>query len=123
MRIQCAFFWALFLLFELIQVTKNPIEYFFDFWNYFDMVSICFNGFIISNHVFMYLKIDGETTFGLAAIATLIMWWKLLYWFRLFDTTSFYIRLITETMKDISFFVIILMTFLLCFANCIYLLN
>jgi hypothetical protein len=87
------------------------------------MASIIFNAFIISNHVFMYMKLEGGTTFGIAAIATLIMYWKLLYWFRLFDTTSFYIRLITETMWDISSFVFILATFLLCFANCIYLLN
>ena len=51
------------------------------------------------------------------------MWLKVFYWFRLFNATSFYIRLITETIYDISTFLIILVAFLFMFANCIYVLN
>ena len=59
----------------------------------------------------------------MTTIAILLMWVKGLLWLRLFSTTSFYIRLITETMKDITYFMIILLIFLIMFANCLYILD
>ena len=59
----------------------------------------------------------------MACVASLIMWFKLGYWFRLFSATSFYVRLITETVIDISTFLIMLGTCICAFANCLYILN
>ena len=59
----------------------------------------------------------------LVFIAVFILWWKLIYWFRLFESTSFYIRLIIDTIKGITNFMIILFVILACFANAIYILN
>ena len=59
----------------------------------------------------------------MTTIATLLMWIKGLFWLRLFSATSFYIRLITETLKDITYFMVILMIFLVMFANCLYILD
>ena len=59
----------------------------------------------------------------MTTVATLLMWIKGLFWLRLFSATSFYIRLITETLKDITYFMVILMIFLVMFANCLYILD
>ena len=59
----------------------------------------------------------------MTSIATLQLWIKGILWLRLFSATSFYIRLISETLKDITTFMIILLIFLTMFANCIYILD
>ena len=69
------------------------------------------------------MEVEPETKYGCAAIATLIIWGKLLYWFRLFDKTSLYIRLLSETIIDIAAFMIILVAIICGFANCVYIVN
>ena len=51
------------------------------------------------------------------------MWIKTFYWLRLFESTSFYIRLIIETMKDIKFFLILFILILFTFANAILIMD
>ena len=59
----------------------------------------------------------------LTVLATLLLYVKALAWLRLFSGTSFYIRLITETINDIAFFMVIFFIFIAAFANAIYILN
>lgn len=51
------------------------------------------------------------------------MWINSFYWLRLFESTSFYIRLIIETMKDIKFFLILFILILFTFANAILIMD
>ena len=51
------------------------------------------------------------------------MWIKAFYWLRLFENTSFYVRLIIETMKDIKFFLILFIFILFTFANAILIMD
>ena len=53
----------------------------------------------------------------------MFLYLKALAWLRLFSGTSFYIRLIIETIKGISNFMVIFFIFLAAFANAIYILN
>ena len=53
----------------------------------------------------------------------MFLYLKSLAWLRLFSGTSFYIRLIIETIKDIAYFMVIVFIFLAAFANAIYILN
>ena len=115
--------WAYFFFHEVMQVYKKQLDYFRDFWNLIDILSVILNFWLISNHVYKYMEVESETKYGCAAIATLIMWFKLLYWFRLFDVTSLYIRLLVETIIDISYFMIILVAIICGFANCVYIIN
>ena len=55
--------------------------------------------------------------------ATCLLWWKLIYWFRFYEKTSFYIKLIIDTIFDIRFFFLIFVTFLLGFGNVILILD
>jgi len=64
-----------------------------------------------------------EDTVLVCFVAVFILWYKLIYWFRLFESTSFYIKLIVETIKSIEYFIIIFVVFLLAFSNAIFILN
>ena len=51
------------------------------------------------------------------------MWVKLFYWMRIFKPFSAFIRMITEIIKDIKVFLVMLIISLCAFANIIYILN
>lgn len=57
------------------------------------------------------------------AIAALLMWIKLFYFLRLFNSTSALIRLIVQTIKDMVAFFAVLLIALFGFANAFYILN
>ena len=78
---------------------------------------------MVTNNIWKYVELEPTALYGMACVAQLIMWFKLGYWFRLFSATSFYVRLITETVADISTFMIMLSTCIFAFANCLYILN
>jgi len=50
----------------------------------------------------------------IAAFVILALWFKVFDWLRLFEKTSFYIRLIAETFGDIGYFAMI---FLVCLST------
>lgn len=45
------------------------------------------------------------------------MWCKAFYWLKLFSSTSFYIRLIIETLWDVRYFIILFLFILMTFGN------
>lgn len=59
----------------------------------------------------------------LAAISTLCIWIKVLDWCKLFSGTAFFIRLITDTLKDIQAFTIIFIVALMMFGMPMYILQ
>ena len=56
-------------------------------------------------------------------IATALMWAQFIYWFRVFERTTLYIRLIRQTIIDILDFGFIFLLVLLAAANLMFLLN
>ena len=115
--------WFYFTAHEFIQFYSDRLDYVFDFTNYFDIASSLINIYLVTNHQYQFSPLSTENLYSLTAIATLLLWVKGLLWLRLFSATSFYIRLIIETLKDITYFMIILMIFLVMFANCLYILD
>ena len=76
--------------------------------------------------VMTILKIDwpeAETRKSMAAILVFLIWSKMFDWLRLFDTTSFYIKLIVVTITDILPFFLIFPIFLLMFGSSMYILQ
>jgi len=67
--------------------------------------------------------IDVENTVFWVCCAALIMWFQFIYWFRLFEFSTLYVRLITQTLKDMKWFFLIFVMVTMCFANTIYILN
>ena len=51
------------------------------------------------------------------------MWIRLLYWLAIFENTSYFVILIKQTVKDIVYFMIILLLILVALANIISLLD
>ena len=51
------------------------------------------------------------------------MWAQFIYWLRLFESTTLYVRLIIQTLKDMKMFFLIFVMITMCFANTIYILN
>ena len=63
------------------------------------------------------------TTRALATLTIFLLWNKVLYWMRLFDATSFYIKLIRETLYDIISFLILFTFCLTMFGSMILMMN
>ena len=59
----------------------------------------------------------------LAAFSVFFMWVKTFYWMRLFTGTSFYIRLILETLSDIKYFLILTIFIFMTFGNTLLIMN
>ena len=51
------------------------------------------------------------------------MYVKVFYWMRLFTNTSFYVKLIRETLYDIRYFVILFIVVIMMFANALLISN
>jgi hypothetical protein len=64
-----------------------------------------------------------ETQRVIAALATFCLWIKVLDWCKLFGPTSFFIKLITETIYDIRYFMIIFTVALMMFGMPMYILQ
>ena len=59
----------------------------------------------------------------LGAIVIFLLWFKLFYWMRLFKPFGAFIRMITEILRDIRVFLVMLLISISAFANIIFLLN
>ena len=68
-------------------------------------------------------KSKKEVNRGIAAFGVVLMWFKAFYWLRIFTGTSFYVRLIRDTLYDIRNFIILFILILLTFANALLILN
>lgn len=64
-----------------------------------------------------------ETQRVIAAMATFCLWCKVLDWCKLFGPTSFFVRLILETISDIKYFMIIFVVALMMFGMPMYILQ
>ena len=109
------------MILELIQIRNTGLPYFFDVWNLVDVLSLALNAF------YVYCEITNVISHQdlqlVASVATLLLWFKLFYWMRLFKPFSAFIRMITEIIKDIQVFMVMLIIALMSFANVIFILN
>lgn len=59
----------------------------------------------------------------IASMASVMLWFQLFFWLRLFDFTAQYIDLITTTLRDISKFVVVLFIVVVSFTTGFYILQ
>jgi hypothetical protein len=79
----------------------------------------------ILNIAFILNDLAGTDSFQvrpLGSIAVFLMWFKLLYFLRLFIPTLYMIRMITEVFYDMYTFLIVLAIAMLAFGNSFYIL-
>jgi len=110
-----------FVILEMIQIKNIGYTYFFDVWNMVDLLSLGLNAFYVFGEITN--GVDHATLQVIASFCIFLMWFKLFYWMRLFKPFSAFIRMITEIVKDIQVFLVMLIISLAAFANIIYVLN
>lgn len=64
-----------------------------------------------------------DTIRPIAAVCVIILWIKLFYFLRVFETTSRLIRMIMEIVNDMKNFLIVLLIGILGFANGFYIIS
>ena len=114
---------------EITQLWKSerPQEYFYDFWNCVDMISISLNYMFLM--MFLINLIIEEAYFShnlvldIGSWAMFFMWIKVFYWFRLFETYAKYIKLIIQTITDMQYFFTMVLIILISFGNFMYVAN
>ena len=78
---------------------------------------------IIVNHLLNTEITSMENQRVMAAFSTLFLWIKVLDWLKLFDSTSFFIKLIEDTIADIGAFMIIVVVALFMFGMPMFILQ
>ena len=114
---------AYFTHLEVNAVTRDGINYVKDIWNFVNLASLSLNLCLMINDLLQFHYLENDAITFYTFLAVLLMWFQLIYWFRLFGSTSFYIKLIFKTVSDIALFTIIFVIILMGFANGLYVLN
>jgi len=105
----------------------NGMEYFSDYWNCIDAISLSINSiyltmlstcFILGNELF---QVELVRTFG--AFACFFMLIKVFYWMRLFSSLAYYVKLIQQTISDSLYFMLMVFLIILSFANFFYVID
>jgi Ion transport protein len=110
-----------FIFVEIQQFIGDPLEYIKSFWNYTDLLV---NGLCLSVVVLDIMDFDSKMILRPIASSTLIIVWvKLFYYLRAYDSTSQLIRMIIETVKDIRYFLFVLFIGIVGFAGGFYILQ
>jgi len=87
-----------FFVTECLQLVKGGdyIDYFSSIWNYLDFVPPILMTITVVNHVQQLMRgvNDSNTGVAIQAIAVLMIWFKFLYFLRIFKETSSLVRMI-----------------------------
>ena len=116
-----------FAYFELITIVRDGCEYLKDVFNYVDLAMPFLQLYLTRFGAGANAPEEGEDVTksrrALAALTVTFIWVKAFYWLKLFNSTSFYIRLIMETLIDIGYFIILFIFILMTFGNAILIMD
>mmetsp|Transcript_34071 Transcript_34071/g.45898 ORF Transcript_34071/g.45898 Transcript_34071/m.45898 type:complete len:178 (+) Transcript_34071:2258-2791(+) len=112
----------IFTAYEGIQLynSKQNFDYFRSGWNWIDLSSILLNWIVVILNAKLH---DIHKLRDWASLAVILMWLKLFYWMRLFQPTAFFLRMLTEILSDIRFFIPLFIICMAMFANAFLILN
>ena len=111
-----------FLGLEMLQIKAEGLGYFNSVWNFIDLIppliqiSIVFLTYqgIINDMT----DVNQKTSIAiLLSIASLCLWFRFLYFLRIFDGTGFLIRAILAVIVDMKYFFLILMITIIAFGD------
>lgn len=123
-----------FLRLEFMQMKNDGLRnYFSSFWNIVDIIpiTIIITIFTIRSYGIMS-NMDHESEEGkknrevyacLFSFATLLLWFKFLYFLRIFENFGFLIRAIIQVMIDMQFFIVILLLVTIAFGDSFKVMN
>lgn len=107
----------LLLLYELSQVVTDPIDYWKDMWNLLDQL----RG--LSFTIYTIMTWAGNDNSDVLLIVIIFSWIRGISYFRMFDGTRYMVRLLSEVLKDMKVFFVILAYSTLAFSFIIFLRN
>ncbi|CDW71666.1 wd-40 repeat protein [Stylonychia lemnae] len=113
-----ALFASYFLLNELKQLQSGS-DYFTDLWNYIDIIPpIGIYVFVVSAVLNDYgIQYGEDLERSIQSIVTFFMWFKFLYFLRIYKRTGYLIRMIFEVISDMRYFFIVLLITIVAFGD------
>lgn len=100
-----------FLTNEVRQLFLGGLEYFKSVWNYSDLLPPMLIIITVSLKLNTYYNADynpNNIVYTIHSVATLLMWTKLLYFLRIFKSTGYLVRTLTDVIYDMKVFLLIL---------------
>ena len=111
------------MVLEFYQLKSDVCKYFKNVWNWNDIIALILTAFVVAASVPQDPLIPLETLRPIASIASCALLLKVFDWLRLFESTAFYIKLMSETLYDIRPFLILILTALATFGVPMIILN
>ena len=105
---------------EIKQLGCEGFEYLLSFWNYIDIIPPFGIYILVVIHSLKELKIielNDSLVRTILAIVTFFMWFKFLYFLRIFKNTGYLIRMIIEVIVDMRYFFLVLLITVAAFGD------
>lgn len=116
MQIVLGLFACYFLRNEIIQMYSDGLDYLTSIWNYIDVITPTSILTLLLINTFN-VEIGQEYERILQAIGVFFMWFKFLYFFRIFKQFGYLIRLIILVIFDMKHFLVVLFFTLVAFGD------
>ena len=107
-------FFIYFIYYEIRFLLYHRLNFFKNFWNYMDIVSLLINIFCVISDI---CGLNPKSHIPILAFSVLLMWIKLIYFGRMFLSTAWMARMIFGTIFDLKWFIIIFYLMVLGFTN------
>ena len=113
---------------QFMNEKQHKYLYFFDWWNWPDLIALALTGIVSVNQLLKHYTdfenlINLEALQVMSAVASGLLMVQLYNWLRLFDKTAFFVRLITQTIYKIRYFLLLFVVALALFGLPLHLLN
>lgn len=92
-------------------------------FNLFDLFQLSSTVFIVLETLFGFFQLSNNQIRLFATFSVFVLWLKVFDWLRLFESTSFYYKLVTSTFVDIREFMILFLTALCMVGSSMYILE
>ena len=114
---------------QFMSEQKHKCLYFIRWWNWPDLIVLAMTGIASVNQLLKFFfmpdrrLIDLEILQVMGAVSSGLLMVQFYNWLRLFDNTAFYVRLITQTIRRIRYFLLLFVVALALFGLPLNLLN
>ena len=109
---------------EAVQRFKSGFKaHLSNVWNIVDLIELSMTLFYTVTQLIDKQLLPLHVKVDIAAIISCTLFMRLFGWFRLFESTAFYIQLVGQTLKDITLFSILMLTSLWMFGLPLVMLN
>ena len=111
--------WVYLIYYEFIQRFTQD-DYLDSLYNKIDIFQFTMSFIIVYSHVYGSPINDQDTLRIISGYMVILLWIKILEILRVYRIFSFYVKLIIETIKDMSAFIIVFLAILFTFTTATY---